>query len=131
MSLQEMVTPVLRLKAARPVGSSARIVEARWTGAKCRVMVSGNSDGIRVDVRTRQSDPNTSLLADRQPREVTADGGVTVFLEDDSDIGKDAVVVLLDAAGQVITYPSRLLRPLADPESSLFPAYWPVGQRRQ
>jgi hypothetical protein len=27
---------------------------------------------------------------------------VTVFLEDDSDIGKQAVMVLLDAAGQVI-----------------------------
>jgi hypothetical protein len=27
---------------------------------------------------------------------------VTVFLETDSDIGKDAEIVLLDAAGQVI-----------------------------
>ena len=55
-----------------------------------------------MDVRTSQSDPNTSLLSDKQAREITADGKVTVFLEDDSDIGKQAEIVLLDATGQVI-----------------------------
>jgi hypothetical protein len=109
ISLQEMVTPVLRLKTARPMNSAVRIVEAKWTGAKCRVLVSGNSDGIRVDVRISQSDPSTSLLADRQAREITADGRVSVFLEDDSDIGKQAVMVLLDAVGQVIdSLPTKL-----------------------
>ena len=102
ISLQEMVTPVLRMTAARPTGGSARIFEAKWTGAKGRVWVGGHSVGIRVDVRTSQSDPNTSLLADKQARETTHDGKVTVFLEDDSDIGKDAVIVLLDAGEQVI-----------------------------
>lgn len=102
VSLQEMVIPVLRVKAARPAGGSARLLEAKWTGAKCRVSVGGNSEGVRVDVRTRQSDPNTSLLADKQGRETTPDGKVTVFLENDSDIGKDATIVLLDASGQVI-----------------------------
>ena len=58
--------------------------------------------GVRVDVRSSQSDPNTSLLTDKQARETTPDGKVTVFLEDDSDIGKDAEVILLDASGQVI-----------------------------
>ena len=102
VSLQEMVTPVLRVKAARPTGGSARLLEAKWTGAKCRVSVGGNCAGVRVDVRTSQSDPNTSLLADKQARETTPDGKVTVFLENDSDIGKDAEIVLLDASGQVI-----------------------------
>ena len=102
VSLQEMVTPVLRVKAARSAGGSARLLEAKWTGAKCRVSVGGDCVGVRVDVRTSQSDPNTSLLADKQARETTPDGKVTVFLEDDSDIGKDAEIVLLDASGQVI-----------------------------
>jgi hypothetical protein len=66
------------------------------------VSVGGNCVGIRVDVRTSQSDPNTSLLTDKQARETTPDGKVTVFLENDSDIGKDAEIVLLDASGQVI-----------------------------
>ena len=49
--------------------------------------VGGDFAGVRVDVRASQSDPSSSLLSDKQAREVTA-GGVTVFLEDDADIGK-------------------------------------------
>jgi len=102
VSLQEMVTPVLRVSAVRPTGGSTRLLEAKWTGAKCRVSVGGDCLGVRVDVRTSQSDPKTSLLADKQARETTPDGKVTVFLKDDGDIGKEAEIVLLDALGQVI-----------------------------
>jgi hypothetical protein len=102
ISLQEMVTPVLRVIATRPAGGLVRIIEARWTGAKCRVSVGGDCSGVRVDLRTSQSDPNTSLVADKQAREVTLDGKVTIFLEEDSDIGKVATIVLLDASGQAI-----------------------------
>jgi hypothetical protein len=102
VSLQEMVTPVLRVTAARPTGGSARILEAKWTGAKCRVLVGGHPQDGHVDVRTSQSDPSTSLLADKQAREIASQDKVTVFLENDSDIGKDATIVLLDASGQVI-----------------------------
>jgi hypothetical protein len=102
VSLQEMVTPVLRVTAAPQAGGSARILEAKWTGAKCRVLVGGHREGGHVDVRTSQSDPSTSLLADKQAREIASEDRVTVFLENDSDIGKDATIVLLDASGQVI-----------------------------
>jgi hypothetical protein len=102
VSLQEMVTPILRIKAASSRGGSARLLEAKWTGAKCRVSVGGDCMGVRVDVRTTQSDPKSSLLADQHARETTADGKVTVFLENDSDIGKVAVIVLLNASGQTI-----------------------------
>lgn len=102
VSLQEMVTPVLRVKASHPSSSSARLLEAKWTGAKCRVSVGGAGAGLRVDVRTSQTDPNTSLLTDKHARETTPDGKVTVFLEDDADIGKKAEIVLLDSSGQVI-----------------------------
>jgi hypothetical protein len=102
VSLQEMVTPVLRVKSTQPAGGSARLLEAKWTGAKCRVSVGGACAGVRVDVRSSQTDPNSSLLTDKHARETTTDGKVTVFLEDDADIGKHAEIVLLDASGQVI-----------------------------
>jgi hypothetical protein len=102
VSLQEMVTPLLRLRAGPPQGGSARLLEAKWTGAKCRVSVSGDCLGLRVDLRTSQSDPNTSLLADKQARETTPDGKVTVFLENDADMGRKALIVLSDSNGQVI-----------------------------
>jgi hypothetical protein len=102
VSLQEMVTPVLRITAGKAAGGSARLLEAKWTGARCKVLVGGDCTGVRVDVRSSQSDPSTSLLSDKQARETTAEGKVTVFLDDDSDIGKQAEIVLLDASGQVI-----------------------------
>jgi hypothetical protein len=102
VSLQEMVTPVLCVQATQSTGGSSRLLEAKWTGAKCRVSVGGNCNGVRVDVRSSQADSNTSLLTDKQARETTADGKVSVFLEDDADIGKHAEVVLLDSSGQVI-----------------------------
>ncbi len=102
VSLQEMVMPILRMKAAHSTGGSASLLEVKWTGAKCRVSVGGLCDGVRVDIRTSQSDPNSSLLTDKQARETTPDGKVTVFLEDDADIGKKAEIVLLDTNGQVI-----------------------------
>ena len=102
VSLQEMVIPVLRIQAALATTGSARLQEAKWTGAKCRVTVNGHHEGIKVDVRTSLSDPNSSLLADKQARELTAEGRVSVFLENDADIGRKAEIVLLDSSGQVI-----------------------------
>lgn len=102
VSLQEMVTPIVRVKAAHSTGGAASLLEVKWTGAKCRVLVGGLFDGVRVDVRTSQSDPNTSLLTDKQARETTSDGKVTMYLEDDADIGRKAEIVLLDTNGQVI-----------------------------
>lgn len=102
VSLQEMVTPVLHIKSSRGAGASARLQEAKWTGAKCRILVNGDCAGVRVDIRTSQTDASTSLLADKLARETTPDGKVTVFLENDSDIGSDADIVLLNENGQVI-----------------------------
>lgn len=102
VSLQEMVTPVLTITAGGGKAREARLAEAKWTGAKCRVSVAGNAAGVRVDVRTSPSDPATSLLANKQAPETTGEGKVTLFLEDDADIGRKAEIVLIDAAGQVI-----------------------------
>lgn len=111
VSLQEIVTPVLRISAAEAIAGPARIVEAKWTGAKCRVAVSGDHAGMRIDVRVSQTDPMSSLLTDKQAREITPDGKVTVFLEDDGDAdsGKHAEIVLIDSEGHVIHALSSVL----------------------
>jgi len=102
ISLQEMVTPLLRISRGGPSGDSARLVEGKWTGAKCRISVSGECAGYQVDVRTAQSDKETSRLANKQTQLLNADGKLTVFLEDDADIGNPAEIVLLDLSGKVI-----------------------------
>jgi len=109
VSLQEMVTPVLRVLASQVAGGSPRLADAKWTSARCRITLQADVNGLRVDVRTNPSDPNTSLLTDKQSRETCGGGKVTVFLEDDADIGRQAEIVLLDAAGQVIdTLPTTI-----------------------
>ena len=102
VSLQEMVTPVLRVKAATPGAAQPGCWKPSGRGRNAECRSADICAGVRVDVRTSQSDPNTSLLTDKQARETTPDGKVTVFLEDDSDIGKKAEIVLLDSSGQVI-----------------------------
>jgi hypothetical protein len=97
-----MVTPVLCVVADQAAASAARLSDGKWTGARCRISLQADSTGFRVDVRIHPSDPNTSLLTDKQSRETAGNGKVTVFLEDDADIGLQAEIVLLDADGQVI-----------------------------
>jgi hypothetical protein len=55
-----------------------------------------------VDLRTSQSDSGSSLLADKKAQEISSEGKVTIFLEDDADVGRNADIVLLDSSGQVI-----------------------------
>jgi hypothetical protein len=102
VSLQEMVTPVLQLSRARSTESETRLHEARWGGARCRVSLRGDPTGMRVDVRADPNDQDSSVLTESQPREIGPDGSVTVFLHDDSDIGRSAFVVVLDNVGKVV-----------------------------
>jgi hypothetical protein len=102
ISLQELITPRLLVSSGKSSGAIARIGELKWTGAKCRVIVSNHPAGARVDLRTAPTDPATSLLADGQSREPGPDGKTTIFLEEDADIGREAEIVLLDESGVVI-----------------------------
>jgi hypothetical protein len=100
VSLQEMVVPRLTVRAGGARRAGARLKDARWSGARCRVTVDGDWSGVRVDVRSRIGDASTSLLAGGQFKTIGADGSVTVFLEDDANIGQDATIVLVDPSGQ-------------------------------
>lgn len=102
VSLQEMVVPHMTVRAGQRTRKEARLADARWTGARCRITVDGSPEGLSVDVRVRQSDPSTSFLAGKQSKAIGSDGAVVVFLENDADIGKQATIVLLNSTKQVI-----------------------------
>jgi hypothetical protein len=102
LSLQEMVTPRLSITSTQPSTTGARIADFKWSGARCRISLSSSTEGLRVDLRTSLSDASSSLLADRQPATANADGKVTVFLDNDADIGREAELVLLNPSGQVL-----------------------------
>jgi hypothetical protein len=102
VSLQETVIPYVTVTSGTPSKGGTRIADAKWTGARCRVIVTGEAAGLLLDLRTSLGDQTTSLLADRQPREVSPEGKVTLFLESDADVGKRAEIVLLSPTRQVI-----------------------------
>lgn len=102
ISLQETVIPYVTVTSGTAAKDGPRITEAKWTGARCRVSVSGECAGCLLDLRTSLGDSGTSLLADKKPRELTAEGKATLFLETDADIGKRAEIVLLSSHNQVI-----------------------------
>jgi hypothetical protein len=102
LSLQEMVTPRLSITSSKPSSAGARIADFKWSRASCRITLTSSTEGLRVDLRTSLSDESSSLLTDRQPVTANADGKVTVFLENDNDIGREAELVLLNPSGQVL-----------------------------
>jgi hypothetical protein len=102
VSLQEMVIPRLRITSGQATTAGASIKAVKWTGAKCRVDIQNAEAGVQIDLRTALSDPASSLLADQSPRPPGADGKVSLFLEEDADIGRTAEIVLLSPSGQVL-----------------------------
>jgi hypothetical protein len=99
LSLQECLVPQLLVRAPVPVGPAAVITSVRWTGLRCRVVVEGDADGLRVDVRTRPADASSSLAV---PKAVGSDGAASLLVEDDGAEGAAAVVVLVTADGRVV-----------------------------
>lgn len=102
VSLQEMVVPYMIVRTEQRSRTEARITGARWTGARCRVTIGGHSAGLRVDIRSRQGDAETSYLEGLQAKTIGEDGAVVLFLGNDADIGHESTLVLLNAAQQVI-----------------------------
>jgi hypothetical protein len=102
VSLQECVTPILRVTAgAGPSRTSVRIVEIKWKRMRCAIDLDHGTPGVSVDIRLNASDPKSSVLA--APKEVEADGQVSVLVTDEDLSGKPATVVIIDADGGIRT----------------------------
>lgn len=98
VSLQECVTPVLTI-TGQTVILSADIREFKWIGLRCRVIIDNGSTDMTVDIRTKPADASTSLAEGGKP--VTKEQ-VSIAIVDDSTEGDPAVIVLLDAQGNVL-----------------------------
>ena len=102
ISLQECLT--LQLTVQSRVGASSlfdvRISNVRWVQQRCHVSLQGITDGLLIDIREAPSKPDTSLLVG-PPKQVS--DPEPSFVVDDSHNGKAALVVLVDANGNVVT----------------------------
>ena len=99
VSPQECVIPVVSVAA--PVSASAPSIEQIvWRGLRCNVTIENPLSVMRVDIRARAGDADSSL-AD-SGKELTPDGSAALFIQDDEHEGAGAVVVALGENGAVV-----------------------------
>lgn len=99
VSLQECVTPELMIERGN-AAISATIDEIQWRGMRCRVRVQTTAPSARVDLRLNWKQEGTSIVA--SVKEIGESGEVSLVVEDDSNEGSAATVVVLDTAGNVL-----------------------------
>jgi hypothetical protein len=99
LSLQECVAP--RITAKRSAGGLRRskIESVSWSGLRCRIKIVPSTDGLRVDMRDRIGDPNSSIA---EPKRVSQQGEASIIVADHRSEGKATNLVLIGPDGRVI-----------------------------
>jgi len=99
VSLQECVVPEIIVERAEGA-TKATITGFQWRGMRCRVSVSTNDPGVRVDLRLNWKQADKSIVA--AVKEVGQAGEASLVVEKDAYEGASAMVVALDRAGNVL-----------------------------
>jgi hypothetical protein len=99
LSLQECVTPVLRIRSLVSAISkaSASIKSKKWLGLRCKVEVE-TEDEVYAVLRTKPADEKSNISTKKK----ITDGNCTLMVEDDDLNGSSAVLVLIDGDGQLL-----------------------------
>ena len=99
LSLQECVVPQIVIRPGGTATVSAKIESYKWAGLRCRVKVTGDFDGCKVDLRDKAADPGSSVVS---PKSVAKDGSVSLVVTNESREGTATTLVLLDQVGNVL-----------------------------
>ena len=99
ISLHECLVPVLIVENDKRASVLVEIKVVRWVNLKCSVTTNDVPDGFKIDIRTKFSDPTTSIVlsTDCSLRINSA----SVMVDDDYD-QKAATIVLLDENGRIL-----------------------------
>jgi hypothetical protein len=101
ISFQECWVPVVTLESGTSAVGQAKatIDSVTWKGLRCTAVVSSQSADLSLDIRTKPAQASSSLVA--QPK-LLMDGKTSLAIVDDDQLGAAAVVVVIDAQGNVI-----------------------------
>ncbi|HDM75049.1 MAG TPA: BREX-1 system phosphatase PglZ type B [Deltaproteobacteria bacterium] len=99
VSLQECLIPDLQFSLSDVPKAIAKIKETQWFGMRCRAAIDSGGAKITADLRTKPNDPTSSVA---NPKIVSADGRVSLLVEDDSLEGTVVSLVIVDSSGAVI-----------------------------
>ncbi len=103
ISLQELVVPRILVRPAAGAVEVAKIAGVKWVGLRCRVTIEGAVSGLKVDLRGRVAEAEAkSKLEGDGPKEVSADGTVSLAVKSTDDEGSAAHIVLISAVGVVL-----------------------------
>lgn len=99
ISPQECIVPLMVVTA--PVGDVelVMVTAVMWRGLRSEITLSGDTGGLRVDIRTKAGDANTSVVSTAKAPK--ADGVVSLVVPDEDRAGEAALVVVVNEKGLV------------------------------
>lgn len=92
LSPQECVVPIITVKVLADSRQSVEIKSVIWKGLRCAVTISGRTTDMRVDIRSKAGDLETSLVSPRQP---DSQGTVSLLVENEELQGTGAFIVVV------------------------------------
>lgn len=109
LSLQECVT--LELNVTREMTNSASpslgSIDIVWKRLRCTVVIDSGVDGLSADIRTQPADERSSVVV--SPKSVQSNGTASLVVENEDLEGCEAIVVILDVNGRVITQAATVI----------------------
>ncbi|MBI4766666.1 MAG: BREX-1 system phosphatase PglZ type B [Deltaproteobacteria bacterium] len=100
VSLQECLVPDLRFSLSdMPIQTIAKITGIQWVGMRCRAFIDSGGAKIKADLRTKPNDETSSAAT---PKMISADGQVSLLIENEELKGAVISLVLIDSSGSVI-----------------------------
>ncbi len=101
VSAQECITPVITVGSGAVAGRAVVELKVSWRGLWADVVAIGATAGSSVDIRTQAGAAETSVAKAAAPVD---EGGTARLLVPDGDlVGTSAHLVLVDAAGRVLS----------------------------
>ncbi len=100
VSLQECLIPDLQFSLSDvPTKAIAKIIKIQWLGMRCRANIDPGGARITADLRTKPNDETSSVTSHKK---VSAEGHVSLLVENEELEGTVVSLVLIDSEGSII-----------------------------
>lgn len=99
ISLHECLVPTLIIQNPNTRNVNGKVKEIKWVNLKCTVQSSEALPGYSIDIRTKYSDAETSIVLSKN--RILKDNIVTLMVDDSAE-AQAATVVLLDENGVIL-----------------------------
>ena len=99
ISLHECLVPIMTIENPNTQHINAEIKVAKWVNLKCTISTADAPDGYQVDIRTKYSDPKTSIVLSKNK---TIHSNTLTLMVDDAAENHAAHIVLMDENERIL-----------------------------